>query len=77
MEMAMWFLCGIGCGGVITWLICYLRRPKRIGNLRVDRSDPNEQPLIFLELEPFGIPYMNEHDTAEVAIINQNYIPRN
>ena len=35
-------------GGVIFFLICLAARS--IGTLRVDQSDPTEQPYLFLEL---------------------------
>ena len=36
-------------GGMIFFLICLAARS--IGTLRVDQSDPTEQPYLFLELD--------------------------
>ena len=49
----MWFelllvLLGFVCG-MVFFLICLATRS--IGTLRVDQSDPTEQPYLFLELD--------------------------
>ena len=47
-------------GGMTVFLICLAARS--IGTLRVDRSDPTEQPYLFLEL-----------DKPVESVINQKY----
>lgn len=44
MELAIGILIGVLFGVVLS-----RRRP--LGNLRVDRSDPTSEPLLFLELD--------------------------
>lgn len=46
MELAFVFIIGILAGMVIGWIT----QPKKVGNLRMDHSDP-ESPYLFLELE--------------------------
>ena len=47
--------------GVVFFLICLTARP--IGTLRVDQSDPTEQPYLFLEL-----------DKPVESVINKKYV---
>ena len=56
------FLLGIGIviGGIITLVIF---KKSRIGDLRVDSSDPNDGPYLFLEL------YRGPQD-----IVNKKYV---
>lgn len=42
-------LCGILIGFVVAKIVS---RPKPIGFLRVDESDPDDGPYLFLELSP-------------------------
>ena len=48
-------------GGMTVFLICLATRS--IGTLRVDQSDPTEQPYLFLEL-----------DKPVESVINKKYI---
>lgn len=43
MELAIGIIIGVLLG-----IVLFRRRP--LGNLRVDRSDPTSEPLLFLEL---------------------------
>lgn len=44
MELAIGILIGVLLGVVLS-------RRRSLGNLRVDRSDPTSEPLLFLELD--------------------------
>ena len=46
MELAFVFIVGVLAGLVSGWILS----PKRVGNLRMDHSDP-DSPYLFLELE--------------------------
>ena len=48
-------------GGMVFFLICLTTRS--IGTLRVDQSDPTEQPYLFLEL-----------DKPVESVINKKYV---
>ena len=48
-------------GGMVFFLICLVARS--IGTLRVDQSDPTEQPYLFLEL-----------DKPVESVINEKYV---
>ena len=48
-------------GGIAFFLICLTARS--IGTLRVDQSDPTEQPYLFLEL-----------DKPVESVINEKYV---
>ena len=48
-------------GGMVFFLICLTARS--IGTLRVDQSDPTEQPYLFLEL-----------DKPVESVINKKYV---
>ena len=48
-------------GGMVFFLICLAAR--WIGTLRVDQSDPTEQPYLFLEL-----------DKPVESVINEKYV---
>ena len=48
-------------GGMVFFLICLAAR--LIGTLRVDQSDPTEQPYLFLEL-----------DKPVESVINEKYV---
>lgn len=44
MELAIGIIVGVFLGVVLS-------RQRPLGNLRVDRSDPTSEPLLFLELD--------------------------
>lgn len=48
-------------GGMVFFLVCLSARS--IGTLRVDQSDPTEQPYLFLEL-----------DKPVESVINEKYV---
>lgn len=54
-----------------------LQKRKKIGTLRMDQSDPNEAPYLFLELDPDGMRKINRFKTVVLRVRLENYIPRN
>ena len=54
-----------------------LQKRKKIGALRMDRSDPNEAPYLFRELDPDGMRKINRFKTVVLRVKLENYIPRN
>ena len=54
-----------------------LQKRKKIGTLRMDQSDPNEAPYLFLELDPDGMKKINRFKTVVLRVRLENYIPRN
>lgn len=66
----VFFIVGVLIGSVLTVLVT---RKRPIGRLRIDRSDPNDQPYMFLEL------YKNVGDISSqkqvvLEVSNENYI---
>ena len=52
------------------WLF---KKPKTVGTLRIDRSDPDEAPYIFLELKVN--PEVLEHESyVNLRVSRENYI---
>lgn len=43
------------------------------GTIRIDRSDPDDNPYLFLELDEEGLAFMNR-DTATFRVLVENYI---
>ena len=54
-----------------------LQKRKKIGALRMDQSDPNEAPYLFLELDPDGMRKINRFKTVALRVRLEKYIPRN
>lgn len=50
LKLALIFLIGFLIGAIIGLVISLNKSPKRVGNLRMDHSDP-DSPYLFLELE--------------------------
>lgn len=58
-------------GFAVGWLV---RRERPLGDLRVDRSDPTSEPLLFLELDTDVHNIMNKkHVTFRVKV--KNFLP--
>ena len=52
------------------WLI---KKPKTVGTLRIDRSDPDDAPYIFLELAID--PQVLEHESyINLRVSKENYV---
>lgn len=65
------FIGGVIVGSVITWIIF---RPKTVGALRVDRSDP-DGPYLFLELSK-GISEIASKSYVTLQVKIKDYISR-
>lgn len=52
-----------------------IKRRNCIGVLRMDQSDPNEVPYLFLELEPDGMQKIHRYKTVTLRVRIENYIP--
>lgn len=75
--MMFYVMCGVI--GVLFGFVfaVLLQKRKKIGALRMDRSDPNEAPYLFLELDPDGMRKINRFKTVVLRVKLENYIPRN
>lgn len=72
MEIILALIIGIVVGFISAALIF---RKKTAGTLRVDKSDPDDNPYLFLELtKDIDFVYRNKYVIFEVN--TQNYIPR-
>lgn len=70
MEFVLIFIAGFFVGmGVV--LIAY--RTYYVGTLRIDRSDPNEPPYMFLELDK-GVGDISRKKNVILKVSNENYI---
>ena len=78
--MKFWMIC------VISWLVGFLlgiglaqikNRKKAIGTLRMDRSDPNEAPYLFLELNRDGMREIEKGKIVSFKVDLRDYDARN
>lgn len=70
-ELILAFLVGAACSAII--FTCVIRRkPVEIGDLRIDRSDP-DGPYLFLELKQ-GIEAFKHDDYVVLRVNDSNYI---
>ena len=65
---------GFGLGYLCSALA---RRKKPVGTLRVDRSDPDDAPYLFLELEQDGMTKIHQNKTALFKVDLNSYLTRN
>lgn len=67
---------GVVLGVVIGWIIGrFTYKTKPIGNLRIDSSDPDDGPYLFLELSSKSTPNLlklKKYVTLEVKV--ENYV---
>lgn len=71
MELVIIFFIGILVGCVITLSIFRMRS---VGSLRIDTSDPDDGPYLFLELEKdIGEIYQKKHVVLKVN--TKSFIP--
>jgi hypothetical protein len=50
-------------------------RPKALGVIRVDNSDPTEPPYLFLELDPQAqVEDIGKHEYVVFQVLVKNYI---
>lgn len=73
MEIVISFIFGIVIGLLVAH---YVFRPKQIGSLRIDRSDPDDGPYLFLELEPGGIYKLQHSKYVLLKVEERDYISR-
>lgn len=48
-----------------------------VGNLRIDRSEPDEPPRPFLELKNANIEMVSRKKFVILKVINENYLSQN
>lgn len=66
------FAVGFVVGGMLT---CVIFSRFIVGILRVDRSDPSENPYLFLELKQ-DVNYISSKDYVILKVVDKNYISR-
>lgn len=71
MILILVFLLGIFIGLLIER---YVFRDKPIGSLRVDHSDPDSGPYLFLELNPGGADEIYKKRYVSLRVELKNYI---
>ena len=71
MILILIFLLGIFIGLLIER---YVFRDKPIGSLRVDHSDPDSGPYLFLELNPGGADEIYKKRYVSLRVELKNYI---
>jgi len=65
------FSAGLLMGFAVTGLVA---RKKPIGTLRIDESDPNEEPYIFLELNQ-DVGSVRTKKRVMLTVLDKNYLP--
>lgn len=71
MELLIVLLIGILTGMLIAK---FAFRDKPIGSLRVDQSDPDSGPYLFLELSPGGVDELYKKKFVSLRVDLKNYI---
>lgn len=79
-----WFYLIIGpiIGDLLSFFLGYYLAKKKgleracIGNLRKDRSDPEDSPYLFLELEQGGLDALQKAEYVTLHVRRENYLPR-
>lgn len=67
----IWLLVGILIGLLASRFIF---KDKSIGSLRVDQSDPDSEPYLFLELDPGGMNDIYKKQSVCLRVKIKNYI---
>lgn len=71
MNLIVIFLIGILAGCVVT---LFIFRMRSVGSLRIDTSDPDDGPYLFLELsKDVGVVYQRKYVTLKVN--TKSFIP--
>lgn len=65
----IWLLAGILIGLFVSRF-----KDKPIGSLRVDESDPDSGPYLFLELDPGGLNDIYKKQSVRLRVKIKNYI---
>ena len=64
----------------LIWLLAgmlvsrFIFKDKPIGSLRVDQSDPDSEPYLFLELDPGGMSDIYKKQSVRLRVKIKNYI---
>lgn len=72
----MWWMFALGVlvGSIVSLIFRYLNdKPKDVGMIRLDRSDP-DNPYLFLELEPDGMQKLKNSNRVTMGVNLENYI---
>ena len=69
-KFIMVFMAGAALG-IASMKLFNVKKP--VGNLRIDESDPNEEPYIFLELHQ-NLGDLRTKKRVTLAVVNQNYL---
>lgn len=69
MELAVTFVLGVIFGSILVYTIS---RANNVGNIRIDRSDP-DGPYLFLELKE-GVDRLSKRRYAMCRIVDKNYV---
>lgn len=78
----IYLVIGMIVGDLFCWFLGYHTAKKKvleracIGNLREDRSDPEEPPYLFLELEQGGFESIQQAEYVTLRVRRENYLPR-
>ena len=67
----IWLLAGILIGLLVSKFVF---KDKPIGSLRVDKSDPDSEPYLFLELDAGGMSDFYKKQSVRLRVKIKNYI---
>lgn len=67
----IWLLAGILIGLLVSKFVF---KDKPIGSLRVDKSDPDSEPYLFLELDAGGMSDIYKKQSVRLHVKIKNYI---
>lgn len=77
MELYFYLFEMLTLGFLIGYCVGKMTRVRRCaGTLREDRSDPDEEPYLFLELTQEGFHKIQTNDYVTLKVLRENYIPR-
>ena len=71
MSLAIGLLIGVMVGVLLSRFIF---KEKPVGSLRVDESDPDSGPYLFLELDPGGANEIHKKQRVSLRVEIKNYI---
>lgn len=77
MEVLIAAAVGLFTGAALCCFVMYMALKKRIaGTLRVDRSEPDEAPYLFLEVEHNGMEKIHKKKMVIFKVDLSSYLPR-
>ncbi len=72
----MSLIIGLAIGIMIGLLLArFIFQEKPVGSLRVDESDPDSGPFLFLELDHYGADAIYKKSSVRLRVELKNYIP--